>query len=140
MSTGVTLFSEEELLEFVEYWGGDLSRLATNQLGRGRGLAALTFYLLHHPSPLPERLGWMHTVKQAVTYLSNHLHPSTYPERTFRTPECRAYFQRLFDGYLDCYGRKEVFRFRYQNWIAVDCPTMIDQLWTVQEMLKRAKG
>ena len=27
MSTGVTLFSEEELLEFVEYWGGDLSRL-----------------------------------------------------------------------------------------------------------------
>lgn len=58
MSTGVTLFSEEELLEFVEYWGGDLSRLSTNQLGRGRGLAALTFYLLHHPSSLPERMGW----------------------------------------------------------------------------------
>ncbi len=131
------LFTEDELQEYVGYWGGDLSVLKSHPYKRGRSLAAVVFYLLHYPEKMPERNSWSRTVKQAVTFLWLQFHDyKLCSDRTFRTLDCKEYFRQLLNGYVECYGKKEVFQFRYQNWEVVDCPTMIDELWTVQEMLK----
>lgn len=136
----VQLFTEEELKAYVEYWGGDLQTLIKPDYKRGRALAAVTFYALHHPDQMPERMYWQHTIHQAVTFLWDWLKVYKHTnDQMFRTPECKAYFQQLFDGYLETYGKKAVYQFRFQNWYVVDCPTMIDQLWTVQEALKDQK-
>lgn len=86
---------------------------------------------------MPLQLSWNRTVKQAVTFLRDRLHhEQTYADITFRTPECKEYFKLLLNGFIQVYGEKEVFRFRYQNWYVVDCETMIDELWTVLEAMK----
>lgn len=131
------LFTEQELQDYVSYWGGNLEILKVPDYKRGRAPSAVTFYALHHPVGLPQHGFWMHTIKQAVTFMWDWLH--TYKGGDvglFRTPECRAYFQQLLDGYVAVYSAIEVFKFRYQNWYVVDCQTMIDQLWTVQQMIR----
>lgn len=131
------LFNEEELLEYVKYWGGDLSELEDCPRRRGRSLSAIIFYCLHKPDAMPKKDAWARTVKQAVTFLRDRLMCDLSDNaRTFRTPECQAYFKQLLQGYLDTYGPIKVFQFRYQNWMVVDCQTMIDELWTIQSMLQ----
>lgn len=130
-------FDKGSLVAYVEYWGGDLKNLDKPIRRRGRSLAAEMFYCLHFPQDMPKQVSWERTVKQAVTFLRDRLHHE-FPgvEVTFRTPECKEYFKLLLAGFVEVYGEKEVFRFRYQNWYVVDCQTMIDELWTMLEAMK----
>lgn len=133
------LFGKEDLKEYVKYWGGDLSVLESHPYKRGRSLAAVVFYCLHFPEEMPKKTSWARTVKQAVTFLWTWLHHECeQSDRIFRTPECKEYFRELLNGYIRYYGEIAVFQFRYQNWLVVDCETMVDELWTVLEMSKEA--
>lgn len=133
----VYLLGEKDLPSYVEYWGGNLDNLSHPIRKRGRSLAAEVFYCLHFPQSMPQQTSWNRTVRQAVTFLRDRLHHELPDvDVLFRTPECKDYFKILLNGFIQVYGEKEVFRFRYQNWYVVDCETMIDELWTVLESTK----
>lgn len=128
------LLDEEQLILYLSYWGTSKGAIRRGNYPRGRELAVLTFYCLHHPEGYPEGAFWVRCIHEAVTFLWNWLHhPGSQGDEIFRTAECKLYFQKLLDGYVNLYGKIAVFQYRYQNWAVVHCPTMIDQLWTVME-------
>lgn len=134
------MFSEEDLRQYVHYWGATLDMLERSYMSKtnARVLAPIIFYLLHHPERYPQlNIFWKRTVNQIITNIWTELR--CYAQTSLghcRTRDVKEYLEELLNLWISSFGAKRVFQMRYQNWYVLPVEVIYDQLWTVLEITK----
>ncbi len=128
----LALLGEVDLKLFVEYWGGNVSwwRSGVPKERDRRSLAAVTFYLLHHPE-LYEQLDffWASNVRQMMACIRfERKHPLWGQRNIHFTSETESYMMTLLDLWERHFGVKKVFQFQYQNWYVLSFDTLLEML------------
>lgn len=134
----MSLYSEQELKQFVEYWGGDATWLKQPRPPRRhkREATATLLLALHHPEKFYDYSWfWQSSQMQFIAWLWSALSSCDRHiisvEVPFRTREVYEYFRELLQLWIGYYGKKQVFIFTRNNYRILPVETLVDQLWTV---------